>query len=273
MTVLEGVNQGTGSFTPAQERAISFPGSVAISAGAGSGKTRVLAERILNLLRGGVQPGQIVAVTFTEAAAAELRERITGYVEARAEEEGGFWREVLASLPLMQVSTIHGLCGRVAREHPVESGAGLSFEILDEVEARAWLEEHLPPVLAELPLETLLAVPGKIRAEVLRKLLDDPTAAQDALEVAAAAARVDAGERARRAWQDVAGEWNAALERLGNLTGPAGDELERIRQEVLRVTGRAPVQGDALWAVRAALAPHQGTIGKGWSRILLYTER
>ncbi|CAM3456393.1 UvrD-helicase domain-containing protein [Deinococcus deserti] len=110
-----GALQDAAGFTPAQAQAIFSPGSVAISAGAGSGKTRVLAERILNLVQLGVDPGQIVAVTFTEAAAAELRERITRFVEARAEAQGGEWLGALASLPLMQVSTIHGLCGRVAR--------------------------------------------------------------------------------------------------------------------------------------------------------------
>ncbi|SMB82115.1 UvrD-helicase domain-containing protein [Deinococcus hopiensis] len=264
MTVME--NARGGRFTPAQEAAVYSPESVAISAGAGSGKTRVLAERILNLLRGGVEPGQIVAVTFTEAAAAELRERITRYVEVRAEEEGPAWQAALAGLPLMQVSTIHGLCGRVAREHPVESGAGLGFEVLDEVEARAWLDEHLAPVLAELPADTLLAVPGKIRTDVIRTLLDDPTSARDALEVAAEMAVGDPAERAQRAWQAVAGEWNGARAALQALQGPPADELEQIRRATLQAAKEAPVLGAGLLAVRAALQPHKGTIGKGWTK-------
>ncbi|MCD0168977.1 UvrD-helicase domain-containing protein, partial [Deinococcus sp. 23YEL01] len=157
----------TGSFTGPQQRAITAPHSVAISAGAGSGKTRVLAERVVHLLEGGVTPGQIAAVTFTEAAAAELRERIATYVEARAQVDPPRWASVQSRLPLMQVSTIHGLCGRVAREHPVESGAGLNFAVLDESEAAEWLEEHLAPVLAELPVEVLIELPGRIRADVI----------------------------------------------------------------------------------------------------------
>ncbi|WP_199188340.1 UvrD-helicase domain-containing protein [Deinococcus arcticus] len=266
MTVAAPADQGRPQFTPAQEAAVFSPSSVAISAGAGSGKTRVLAERILNLLRQGVTPGQIVAVTFTEAAAAELRERITRYVEQRADTEGPAWQTVLAGLPLMQVSTIHGLCGRVAREHPVESGAGLSFEVLDETDAQAWLDEHLFPVLAELPVDTLLAVPGKIRSDVIRTLLDDPTTARDALEVAASLAALAPQERARRAWQTVTGPWNAAMQTLQGVQGPAGDDLEQIRRAVLAVASAAPVQGAALRAVRAALQPHKGTIGRGWTK-------
>ena len=265
MTALDTAARSS-AFTPAQEQAIFAPGSVAISAGAGSGKTRVLAERILNLLRGGVRPGQIVAVTFTEAAAAELRGRVTEVIEARAEDEGGVWRDVLAGLPLMQVSTIHGLCVRVAREHPVESGAGLGFTVLDEDEARAWLDEHLSPVLAELPLETLLLIPGKIRSEVLETLLQDPTAAQAALDVAVRRAAVDPAVRAAQAWEAVGAEWNAAVQCLSEVQGPAGDELENLRLAALQAACPAPLLGVGLLAVRALLAQHKGTLGRGWTR-------
>lgn len=251
-------------FTAAQAQAISAPHSVAISAGAGSGKTRVLAERIVRLLNDGVQPGQVVAATFTEPAAAELRERVSRYVEARAEAEGGVWGPVMDALPLMQVGTIHSLCGRIAREHPVESGAGLGFRVLDAAETAEWLDEHLSPVLAELPVETLLAVPGKIRADVVRKLLDDPTTASAALEVSASQARLDVVERARHAWLAAAVRWDVALAALAQASGPSGDELERARQSVL-AAGPAPVMGEALLRVRALLSGIDGRSGKGWT--------
>jgi ATP-dependent helicase/nuclease subunit A len=252
------------NFTVAQARAITAQQSVAISAGAGSGKTRVLAERIVRLLEDGVQPGQVVAATFTEPAAAELRERVTEYVEGRVKTEGGSWGQVMDALPLMQVGTIHSLCGRVAREHPVESGAGLGFRVLDPAETAEWLDEHLSPVLAELSAETLLAVPGKIRADVVRKLLDDPTTASAALEVSVRQARLDTGERARLAWQAVAGQWDAALTLLAGASGPSGDALERARQGVL-AAGPAPVMGSALLSVRAVLSGVDGRSGKGWT--------
>lgn len=256
------------AFTDAQARAIFSEGSVAISAGAGSGKTRVLAERILNFLARGVRPARIVAVTFTEAAAAELRERVTAVVERRAEAEGGTWPDLVTELALMQVSTIHGLCGRVAREHPVESGAGLGFTVLDEPEARAWLEEHLTPVLAELQegeREVLLAVPGRVRREVLEALLDDPSSAREALRVAAAARRLDPLERASRAWDTVLPQWQAAIAALEGAGGPAGDVLEEMRAQTVALGRQAPRLGQDLLAVRAALQGHSGRIGKGWA--------
>ncbi|GGL19003.1 UvrD-helicase domain-containing protein [Deinococcus radiotolerans] len=254
----------TGGFTGPQQQAITAPHSVAISAGAGSGKTRVLAERVVHLLEGGVTPGQIAAVTFTEAAAAELRERIATYVEHRAHADPPRWAAVQARLPLMQVSTIHGLCGRVAREHPVESGAGLNFAVLDEAEAAEWLDEHLTPVLAELPVEVLIEVPGRIRADVIRALLDDPTSALAALDVAARAADLSAEDRARRAWQGAQPAWDAARSALATLRGgPAGDVLEDARQAALRA-GPAPLLRGGLRDLRLALDGVKGNVGKGW---------
>ena len=254
----------TSSFTAAQTRAITAAHSVAIAAGAGSGKTRVLAERVVHLLETGTAPGQIAAVTFTEAAAAELRERIGTYVEARAEAEPERWADVLSRLPLMQVSTIHALCGRVAREHPVESGAGLNFRVLDEAESAEWLEAHLSGVLAELPVEVLLEVPGRIRAEVIRTLLEDPTSAGAALEVAARTAGLDPITRAHQAWSSVQSEWTAALATLAAVSGPAGDVLETARQAALGA-GPLPVLGDRLRALRTALGAVTGNVGKGWA--------
>ncbi|AWT37389.1 hypothetical protein DM785_16885 (plasmid) [Deinococcus actinosclerus] len=251
-------------FTQAQQRAITAPHSVAISAGAGSGKTRVLAERVVHLLEGGVTPGQIAAVTFTEAAAAELRERIATYVERRAQADPPRWAAVQARLPLMQVSTIHGLCGRVAREHPVESGAGLNFAVLDEAEAAEWLDEHLAPVLAELPLEVLIELPGRIRADVIRALLDDPTSAASALDVAARAATLDAEARAQRAWEGAKPDWDAAHAALAALRGgPAGDVLEGARQVALQA-GPAPLLRGGLRDLRLALEGVNGNVGRGW---------
>ncbi|WP_309570486.1 UvrD-helicase domain-containing protein, partial [Deinococcus sp.] len=253
----------TSPFTSAQAQAITASHSVAISAGAGSGKTRVLAERVVHLLDTGTAPGQIAAVTFTEAAAAELRERIGTYVEARAQRDPQRWADVQARLPLMHVSTIHGLCGRVARDHPVESGAGLNFRVLDEAETAEWLGEHLSFVLAELPVDVLLEVPGRIRADVIRALLNDPTSAVTALDVAARTAALDAGERARRAWEGVRPEWDAIQTTLARLSGPAGDVLELARQAAAHA-GPAPVLGGLLRALRTALESVKGNVGRNW---------
>lgn len=253
-------------FTPAQEQAIRAPGSVAIAAGAGSGKTRVLAERTIHLLEQGVSPGEIAAVTFTEAAAGELRSRITRFLENRVHEDAGRWAGVAAELPAMQVGTIHALCSRVAREHPVESGAGLAYEVLVPVEARAWLDEHLESVLSELPEEVLRAVPGRIRREVLEALLDDPVAAEQALDVAGARASLPPRERAERAWAVVQAQWDAQVAQLAAVAGPSTDDVERLRQGALQLAGASPLFGDDLRVLRTVLASHRPNTGKGWDR-------
>ena len=253
--------------TDAQARAIGAPGSVFISAGAGSGKTRVLAERIVRLLSetGGPKPRQVVAVTFTEAAASELRARVTRFVEDRALTGEAHWQAVLLGLPLMTVGTIHGLCGRIAREHPVESRAGLSFLVQDETQARAWLEEKLPLALSEGEAADLLSLPGGLRREAMEALLADPLAARAALDVAVSVIALPPDERTERVWAEVAGEWDHALSTLAALSGPGGERLEGYRSEVVRLARPAPCPPETLQQLEAALVGYGKALGgKKW---------
>jgi ATP-dependent helicase/nuclease subunit A len=253
--------------TDAQASAIGAAGSVFISAGAGSGKTRVLAERIVRLLSeaGGPKPRQVVAVTFTEAAAAELRTRVTRFVEARAAGGEAHWQTVLADLPLMTVGTIHSLCGRIAREHPVESRAGLSFLVQDETQARAWLEDKLPLALSEGTRADLLALPGALRREAMEALLADPLAARSALDVAVGLIALPPAERTERVWAEVAGEWDRALSSLAALSGPGGERLEGYRSEVVRLASPAPCPPETLQQLEAVLVGYGKALGgKKW---------
>lgn len=168
--------------TAVQAAAITTPLSVAVNAGAGSGKTRVLTERIISSLERGVPPGQIVAVTFTDQAAGELRGRMRRRVEERVAAEPEVWRSRHAALAGLRVGTIHALCAQVARAHPAESGAGMAFEILDSNDEILWRRTHLSTVLAALPPEVVAAVPGPLRGSALDALLQDPARAHDALE-------------------------------------------------------------------------------------------
>ena len=98
-----------------------------LAAGAGSGKTSVLVERFVRaVLEDGVAPGRILAITFTERAAGELRER----VRARFVELGE--REAARDTEAAFVSTFHGFCARLLRVHPLAAGLDPDFEILDE---------------------------------------------------------------------------------------------------------------------------------------------
>src|SRR6516162_9929159 len=110
------------SLTDAQKEAIAARGNVLVVAGAGTGKTRTLVERCLNcLLEGSPRASldQILMVTFTEAAAAEMRQRIRARLEQELERdpEESHWREQLALFETAHIGTLHSFCLKLVREH------------------------------------------------------------------------------------------------------------------------------------------------------------
>ena len=135
--------------------------TVVVEAAAGTGKTTELVARILNVLASGrARIEQIVAVTFTEKAAGELKLRIRKELEglrqrASASEVQARLTDAIQRLEEAHVSTIHGFCADLLRERPVEAGIDPLFEVLTEPRAerifdeafRVWLGERLedPP--------------------------------------------------------------------------------------------------------------------------------
>src|SRR5689334_18113421 len=119
------------SLTEQQQKAAYANGSVAVIAGAGTGKTHMLAERYLYHLRSHeLSPLEIVAVTFTDKAAAELRSRIRLLVSQELPERA----DILAELEAAQISTIHALAMRICQEHPQAADVSPDFTVLDELE-------------------------------------------------------------------------------------------------------------------------------------------
>lgn len=118
-----------------------------IEAGAGSGKTSVIVARVVHCVRSGVPLPQIVAITFTEKAAAELRERIREEL-ARAQLPHAL-REVDAA----PIQTIHAFCANILREHALDASLHPNFRVLDQLQAdlrfarswRAWLSSDDAP--------------------------------------------------------------------------------------------------------------------------------
>ncbi|MGM0440004.1 MAG: ATP-dependent helicase [Chlamydiota bacterium] len=121
-----------------KEAAQHFEGAALVLAGAGSGKTRIVTSRIIHLLEKGVPASAIVAVTFTNKAAAEMRQRV----------EQQTYHRVL-------INTFHSLCAKILRESIAPLGYGSDFQIYDEDDAlrliRACLvalgfkEKEVPP--------------------------------------------------------------------------------------------------------------------------------
>lgn len=136
--------------TPDQAKAIyERGGNLLVAASAGSGKTTVMIERVLSLLGEGVGLDRMVICTFTRAAAADMREKLTNKL-IEAEEEGLPWAsEGLKKLPLAEISTIHSWCQRLIRNYFFAIDADPAFEIADESESRSWLIESVNEAIEE----------------------------------------------------------------------------------------------------------------------------
>ncbi len=111
-----------------------------VEAGAGSGKTRSLVDRIESLLAGGTPMRHIAAITFTERAAAELRQRIRARVIDRLDRSDGdpspLWSAARDDLDGAAVSTLHAFAQRLLGEHPIEAGLPPNVEVLDEISSQ-----------------------------------------------------------------------------------------------------------------------------------------
>ncbi len=104
-----------------------------VEAGAGAGKTTLIVARILNLLRNGADPSEIVAITFTNAAAEELRGRIIDRV-AKKKENDAVLEQCFQRLDRMKISTIHSFCNVLLQEKGLSIGLPQGLELLEETE-------------------------------------------------------------------------------------------------------------------------------------------
>jgi ATP-dependent helicase/nuclease subunit A len=141
--------------TPAQIDAIRRSGQdVCVVAGPGSGKTSVLIERFAWLVEDrNIDPSRILAITFTEKAATEIKERLIRRFAERFKTEP----ELRESIERAWVSTIHGFCARLLRENAISAGLAPDFTVLDqpaaEAMAREAAENALDRMFAERPDE------------------------------------------------------------------------------------------------------------------------
>jgi len=160
-------------FTPHQERALETSRHIAVTANAGSGKTRVLVERYLRIVGNGVPLEEVVALTYTEKAAGELKRRIADRVMseiARAPDPGALirWEAVRDGLATAFVGTIHAFCARILREFPVEAGVDAAFTVMEGVDAGDALQAAIAGTMREILRDGLPAVPREDLLSLLR---------------------------------------------------------------------------------------------------------
>lgn len=153
-----------------------------VEAGAGSGKTTSLVGRLLALIESGIRVDQIAAITFTNKAADEMKERFRLALEKayRRSADNSVVRErlseALSNLELMCIGTIHSFCGSLLRERPIEAGLDPSFEEMDEVADKEFRAHCWDDYMADLgsderkQLEVLLSL--RVDVNTLRTVYD-----------------------------------------------------------------------------------------------------
>ena len=135
--------------TPSQEEALNIEKHVCVTAGAGSGKTTVLVDRYLKILReGDAKPQEIVAITFTEKASAEMKERVIK--ELSQGEDRGTRENFLEQMNTVHISTIHAFCSRILREFPFQANVPANFSILQGIDQKLLLQETLKNTLKDI---------------------------------------------------------------------------------------------------------------------------
>jgi ATP-dependent helicase/nuclease subunit A len=171
--------------TPSQHRAVAARGNVLVMAGAGTGKTHTLVERCLHCLCSEQPPAsleEILVVTFTEAAAAEMRRRLREQLEEKllAAPDEPRWAEQLALFDTAHIGTLHGFCLKLVREHFHELGLDPQLAVLNEGEARLLAEETLNEELQEhyagqdelaRAVQKLIQIYGGGRDQAIRQLV------------------------------------------------------------------------------------------------------
>ena len=170
------------NLTPSQQRAVAARGNVLVMAGAGTGKTHTLVERCLDLIcQEQVSLDEILIVTFTEAAATEMRERLRSALENSAAHRPDIGlAEQLALFDAAHIGTLHSFCFKLVREHFHELALDPQLSVLDEGEARSLCDEILEEQFQShyenedefsLAAQELIRIYGSGRDEKIRVLV------------------------------------------------------------------------------------------------------
>jgi ATP-dependent helicase/nuclease subunit A len=171
------------SLTPSQQEAVAARGNVLVMAGAGTGKTHTLVERCLDLIcQDRVSLDEMLIVTFTEAAAAEMRERLRKGLEEAAGQRPSDTHlpEQLALFDAAHIGTLHAFCFKLVRGHFHALNLDPQLVVLDEAQARLLADEILEEQFQfhyenedsfSLAVQDLITVYGNGRDDTIRALV------------------------------------------------------------------------------------------------------
>lgn len=197
--------------TPAQRAAVAHrDGAMLVLAGPGSGKTRVITHRIAGLVADGVAPGRILAVTFTNKAADEMKSRLSALGVAKG----------------ATICTFHSLCARLLREFSGRAGLPGNFVIYDQADQKALLRA----ILKDLSLEASDYPPAVILRELAARSERESGAGRDGLVPASSGGRLDeiCGAYRKRLEAASALDFDGLLVRTARLLETDAEVRERL---------------------------------------------
>lgn len=165
-----------------QENAIKeINNNIHVTASAGSGKTRVLTDRFINILKSDekVNIDQIIAITYTEKAANEMKERILKKILKKissiktTENKKALrrWINIKNKFRFANISTIHGFCSKLIREYPIEANITPDFEIIHELELKLSFTKFIKDQIIEI-IQNLSSHPISRKVQNLIKKYD-----------------------------------------------------------------------------------------------------
>lgn len=213
-----------------QKIAITAAGSVVVRAGAGTGKTQMLAGRFIHEVIGhNLSPLEIVAVTFTEKAAAELRSRVRAMMLAKSTPQ------LAAEADAAMIGTIHSLAAHICREFSELVDLPADFAVLDENESTILLAGSIDEALFRIDPEIIERIGYSRLKNFLYALAEDPLKSLEAFSFTEDHYREQVQKARTTAIENLISSeaWKNAKRELSVFSGKAGDLLEEKRLEAI----------------------------------------